>query len=127
MAAEDILKSYHSLTRVESSFRSLKTDLGLRPVYHQRQDRCAAYPFISVLSYHLLNTIELALKRKGCHKIWATIRSELSTHMRTTVIMSDKNGAIHNIRVSSTPEPHHSKIYDMLGIKDPLGKVHLKL
>ncbi len=127
MAEEDILKSYHSLTRVESSFRSLKTDLGLRPVYHQRQDRCAAHLFISVLAYHLLNTIELALLDKGCHKSWATIRDELSTHMRTTVIMSDEKGAIHHIRVSSSPEPHHRKIYDMLGIADPLGKVHLKL
>jgi len=127
MAEEDILKSYHTLTRVESAFRSLKTDLGLRPIYHQRQDRCAAHLFISVLAYHLLNTIELALAGKGCHKSWATIRDELSTHMRTTVIMSDKNGAIHHIRVSSSPEPHHRKIYDMLGIADPLGKVHLKL
>ncbi|MFO7929314.1 MAG: transposase, partial [Candidatus Humimicrobiaceae bacterium] len=127
MAEEDILKSYHTLTRVESSFRSLKTDLGLRPVYHQRQDRCAAHLFISVLAYHLLNTIELALLDNGCHKSWATIRDELSTHMRTTVIMSDSDGAIHHIRVSSSPEPHHRKIYDMLGIADPLGKVHLKL
>lgn len=127
MKAEDILASYHSLTRVESSFRSLKTDLGLRPIYHQKKGRCAAHLFISVLAYHLLNTIELALLDTGCHKSWATIRDELSTHMRTTVIMSDKGGAIHHIRVSSSPESHHRKIYDMLGIADPLGKVHLKL
>ena len=127
MAEEDILKSYHSLTRVESSFRSLKTDLGLRPVFHQKEARCRAHLFISVLAYHLLNTIELALKDKGCNKSWATIRDKLSTHMRTTVIMSGSDGAIHHIRVSSSPEPHHKKIYDMLGIADPLGKVHLKL
>jgi len=127
MAEEDILKSYHSLTRVESSFRSLKTDLGLRPVFHQKEARCRAHLFISVLAYHLLNTIELALKDKGCNKSWATIRDELSTHMRTTVIMSGSDGAIHHIRVSSSPEPHHKKIYGMLGIADPLGKVHLKL
>jgi transposase len=127
MEAEDILNSYHSLTRVESSFSSLKTDLGLRPVFHQKESRCRAHLFISVLAYHLLNTIELALRDKGCHKSWTTIRDELSTHMRTTVIMSDESGAIHHIRVSSSPEPHHRKIYDMLGIADPLGKVHLKL
>jgi transposase len=127
MDKEDILKSYHTLTRVEAAFRSLKTDLGLRPVFHQKESRCAAHLFISVLAYHLLNTIELALLDSGCHKSWATIRDELSTHMRTTVIMTDKNGAIHHIRVSSSPEPHHRKIYDMLGIADPLGKIHLKL
>ena len=127
MAAEDILKSYHSLARVESAFRSLKTDLGLRPLYHHKASRCSAHLFISVLAYHLLNTIELALTQKGEHKRWSTIRDELSTHMRTTVIMTDKEGAIHHIRVSSSPETHQKKIYDMLGIKDRLGKVHLKL
>ena len=127
MDAADILKSYHSLARVESAFRSLKTDLGLRPVYHHKADRCSAHLFISVLAYHLLNTIELALLDSGEHKRWATIRDELSTHMRTTVIMTDKEGAIHHIRVSSSPETHHKKIYDILVVKDPLGKVHLKL
>ena len=127
MAAEDILKSYHSLARVESAFRSLKTDLGLRPVYHHKADRCSAHLFISVLAYHLLNTIELALLEGGEHKRWSTIRDELSTHMRTTVIMTDKEGAIHHIRVSSSPETHQKKIYDILAVKDRLGKVHLKL
>ena len=127
MEAEDILKSYHSLARVESAFRSLKTDLGLRPLYHHKASRCSAHLFISVLAYHLLNTIELALTQKGEHKRWSTIRDELSTHMRTTVIMTDSEGAIHHIRVSSSPETHQKKIYDMLGVKDRLGKVHLKL
>jgi transposase len=127
MEAEDILKSYHSLARVESAFRSLKTDLGLRPVYHHKAKRCSAHLFISVLAYHLLNTIELSLLEKGEHKRWSTIRDELSTHMRTTVIMTDKEGAIHHIRVSSSPETHHKKIYDILAVKNPLGKVHLRL
>ncbi len=127
MDAEDILKSYHTLSRVEAAFGTLKTDLGLRPIYHQKEDRCKAHLFLSVLTYHLLNTIELALKNKGDTRKWSTIRDELSTHTRTTVIMTDSNGAIHHIRLSSTPEANHQQIYDMLGIKDNLGKIHIKL
>jgi transposase len=127
MDAADILKAYHSLARVEAAFSSLKTDLGLRPVYHHKEDRCRAHLFISVLAYHLLNTIELALRDKGDHRKWFTIRKELSTHTRTTVIMADSEGGIHHIRLSSTPEISHQRIYDMLGIKDKLGKIHLKL
>jgi transposase len=127
MSAADILKSYHSLARIEASFSSLKTDLGLRPVYHQKEARCRAHLFITVLAYHLLNTIELSLKDKGCSKKWSSVRDELSTHTRTTVIMADSDGGIHHIRLSSTPEPSHCKIYDMLGIKDKLGKIHVKL
>jgi transposase len=127
MSAADILKSYHSLARIEASFSSLKTDLGLRPVYHQKEERCRAHLFITVLAYHLLNTIELALKHKGCSRKWSSLRDELSTHTRTTVIMADSDGGIHHIRLSSTPEPSHREIYDMLGIKDKLGKIHVKL
>ena len=127
MKDKDILVSYHTLTRVEAAFRSLKTDLGLRPVYHQKKDRCAAHLFISVLAYHLLNTIELKLIGNGEHKRWSTVKDELSTHARTTVIMTDSDWGIHHIRVSSSPEPHQKRVYDMLGAKDPLGKVHLKL
>ncbi len=127
MDAADILKAYHSLSRVEAAFSSLKTDLGLRPVYHHKEDRCRAHLFISVLAYHLLNTIELALRSKGDTRKWSTIREELSTHTRTTVIMADSEGAIHHIRLSSTPEVSHQEIYDALGIKDRLGKIHLKL
>ena len=127
MKPEDILKSYLTLTRIEAAFSSLKTDLGLRPVHHQKADRSRAHLFISVLAYHLLNTIELGLLDKGYNHKWSTIRDELSTHMRTTVIMSSKDGAIHHIRISSTPEPRHQKIYSLLDIKDPLKKIHLKL
>lgn len=127
MEAEEILKSYTMLTRVEKAFQSLKTDLGIRPIYHQKAERTRGHLFISVLAYHLLNSIEVNLKDKGCTKKWSTIRRQLSTHMRTIVIMTDRKGGIHHIRVSSTPESSHQEIYNLLDIKDPLKRIHLKL
>jgi len=41
--------------------------------------------------------------------------------------MTDKDGGIHHIRVSSSPEEIHRKIYNLLEIKDPLKRIHLKL
>jgi len=127
MDSLNILESYLMLTRVEDAFKSLKTDLGIRPVYHHKANRTKAHLFISVLAYHLLNTIEIKLSEKGCSSKWSTVRKDLSTHMRTTVIMSDKDGGIHHIRVSSSPEQIHRKIYELLDIKDSLKKIHLKL
>jgi len=127
MKAANILKAYHSLTKIEASFKSLKTDLGIRPIYHQMVGRSMGHLFISVLAYHLLNTIELNLLSKGETSKWSTIRDELSTHMRTTVILTGTDGNIHHTRVSSRPEPRHREIYNLLQIKDPLKKIHLKL
>ncbi len=127
MKAADILKSYHSLARIEAAFKSLKTDLGIRPVYHQTAKRSMGHLFISVLAYHLLNTIELDLASKGERVKWSTIKDELSTHMRTTVILTGTDGDIYHTRVSSRPEIRHKEIYDLLKIKDPLKRIHLKL
>jgi len=53
------------LTNLESAFRSLKTDLGLRPVFHQIDRRVEGHLFISVLGYHFVHTLRQLLKAKG--------------------------------------------------------------
>jgi transposase len=49
------------LTEVESAFRSMKTELGLRPVYHQKQDRIVGHLFITVLAFRLVQTLRFPL------------------------------------------------------------------
>ena len=44
-----------TLTNIEAAFRDLKTDFGIRLVYHQNAERTKAHLFIGVLAYHLLN------------------------------------------------------------------------
>ena len=116
MSAEEIWKLYMTVLRVESAFEAMKTDLGLRPVRHQLARRTEAHLFISVLAYLILNSIEYQLKKKGDHRKWSTICKELSTHDRTTVILTDDNDNIHHIRVSGTPEKRHQEIYEKLNV-----------
>jgi len=124
LEAKEIWELYTTLVRVEDAFRDLKTDLGFRPVHHQLEKRTEAHLFISVLAYHLLITIERELQIQGDHRRWATVRDELSTHQRTTVIMTDEEDQIHHIRVSGIPESEHAKIYQLLKVKDPLKRDH---
>lgn len=117
MPAEDIWKLYMTLTRVESAFRSMKEDLGMRPVYHQTEERTAAHLFITVLAYHLLATIENLLTRQGDTRTWGTLRDVMSTLMRGTVSMRDDQHSTYNIRLSGEPEGEHQNILDMLDIR----------
>ena len=50
----ELWKLYMTLTHVESAFRAMKSELGMRPVYHQNETRSGAHLFITVLTYHLL-------------------------------------------------------------------------
>ena len=65
-------------TNLESVFRSLKTDLGLRPVFHQIDRRVEGHLFISVLAYHFVHTRRLQLKTQGNDDSWETLRQAIA-------------------------------------------------
>ncbi len=123
LAAPEIWNIYMTLTKVEEAFRSLKSDLGLRPVYHQLARRTAAHLFISVLAYHLLCAIEITLRQHHDKRRWSTINEVLSTHMRTTMVLTNDKGVVYHLRASGAPEPVHKEIYRLLDISDPLGRL----
>ena len=123
-SGRDIWKLYMTLTRVEDAFKSLKTDLGTRPIHHQLGHRTAAHLFISVLAYHLLISIEYQLYQQRDKRRWSTIRKVLETHQRDTIILTDEKDNIHHIRQSGQPESVHLDIYKKLDIIDPLPRHH---
>jgi transposase len=114
LTAETIWKTYVLLTHVESAFRSLKSVLNLRPIRHQREDRCQAHTFLCVLAYHLLHAIETTLRNNEEYRTWETIRKELSSHQVVTVALPAQSGEVYTIRKPTRAEPHHREIYDDL-------------
>ena len=122
--SRNIWSLYTTLTEVEGVFRDLKSDLGIRPVFHQKADRCMAHLFVSILAYFLLSNIEHRLRAKGDTRSWKTVRSLFDTLCRTTVTGRDPHtGFDYRIRMTSTPEPEHRGILDKLGIKGLLRRV----
>jgi transposase len=122
LSQEEIWHLYVTLTRVEEAFRALKSDLGLRPVYHQLARRTSAHLFISVLAYHLYGAIAYELSSKSDTRRPSTIFERLATHMRATVTLTDGERKVHHLRVSTTPDPDQRQIFDSLGITDPLPR-----
>jgi len=116
-------KLYMTQSRVESAFRAMKGNLGMRPVYHQTSERSAAHLFITVLGYHMLATMSKQMEKWHDTRDWSTIHEILSTHMRNTIIMKDDAGKVIHVRVSGLPEQTHLDIYTKLGIKNPLKTV----
>jgi len=97
----------------------MKSELGMRPIYHQNDVRTSAHLFITVLAYHILSAIERRLVQHNDTRQWRTIREVLSTHARVTVVMKDINGIIYHHRASGKPEDVHQDIYKKLGVSDP--------
>ena len=52
----------------------------------------------------------------------ATIKDQLSTHQRSTVSLRGEGDILHQVRLSSTPEPVHQETYRILDRSDPLAR-----
>jgi transposase len=121
--AKTLWETYTMLTDLESAFRSLKSELGFRPVYHQYEHRIDGHLFISILAYHLLHTIRYQLKAQGIHHSWDTVRKILNRQYRitSTIQLSDEKSA--TIRKTSSPTAEQLEIYQALKITSTPGKI----
>ena len=113
---ERLWRTYSTLTDLESVFRSLKSELGLRPVFHSKEERADGHLFITVLAYQCVQVLRTELKAAGITGSWATLRQTLSIQRRVTTILQHKNGRTFHIRKSTLPDPDLADIYKALAI-----------
>ena len=114
--------TYTLLTDLEAVFRSLKSELGMRPVFHQKTHRVEGHLFISVLAYNLVHQIRLRLKAQGIGDSWETIRSTLSTQVRMTTCLRGEGGEQIHIRKSNYPNAAQQVLLRALGLSWNPGK-----
>ena len=91
---EKLLRTYWRLTEIEATFRSLKTELRLRPVWHSKDSRIAAHLFIGVLAYHGVHLIRTRLRAGGITLSWEFIRHRLCTWVRITTTVREVSGGL---------------------------------
>jgi len=113
---EEIWNLYITLTDIEDSFRAMKSELGLRPNFHQKDERIKAHLFITILAYHILNSIQQCLHKQEIYMRWKTIRNILSTQRRAINSFTNKEGKTIWIKNISEPNPGCKNIYDTLNI-----------
>ena len=63
--AEDLWSRYMQLTEAEASFRALKSELSIRPLFHQKEPRVKAHVMVAFLGYALWVTLKHLLKRRA--------------------------------------------------------------
>lgn len=114
LSDEEAWRTYILLTRAENAFRSMKSPLWERPIFHQLERRVQTHIFLCVLAYHLLVAIEKMFLDNDEHTSWETIRQTLSTHQIATVVLPCSDGKVLRIRRATTPEQVHRNIYSHL-------------
>lgn len=115
-SAEQLWRTYVMLTDLEAVFRSLKSELGLRPIFHHKQARADGHLFISVLAYQFVQIIRTRLTDRGIHDSWISLRKILQVQRRTTSRFNSRGGRTLSVRKASQPEAQLAKLYAALAL-----------
>lgn len=97
-----IWKRYIQLTEVEDAFRTEKHDLGMRPIYHRKQDRAQAHILVCFLALAMWRTLQQWMKASGLGTAPRKFIEEMREVKSLDVLLPAKDKTIR-LRVVSTP------------------------
>jgi len=116
-------RTYTMLTDLEAVFRSLKSELGLRPVYHHKEERTEGHLFITVLAYQAVQVLRKKLKAKGITESWIGLRQTLSVQQRVTATFKQREGHTLHVRKATVAEPKLQELYAALELSPSPGGI----
>jgi len=116
--SEDLLwQCYNVIREIEATFRVLKTDLDLRPIYHQKDENTMAHLHLGLLAYWVVNTVRYQLKQKGINSGWREIVRIMNTQKAVTTLAQNHVEEVLKIRRCSDPNQKVIELYDALKYK----------
>ena len=108
---------YNTIREIESTFRTLKTDLDLRPIYHKSDAATMAHLHLGLLAYWVVNTVRCKLKAHGIHSNWQEIVRIGNTQKIITTHGTNLAGANIGVRKCSEPSTQLRNIQSILQLK----------
>ena len=117
LSETDIWDIYNTLTRIEETFRTLKTDLSLRPVFHISDEQSDAHIHLGIVAYMIVNSIRYQLKKQDINFSWETITRIMNTQKLIVSTVKDNKNQILLIKSCTVPIPQVLEIYHALNFK----------
>lgn len=117
-AEEDIWSFYNVIRTVEETFRCLKTDLDIRPVYHKSDDGVKAHLNLAVLAYWVVSTINYQLRQAGIHQSWSETKRVFETQKVVSSQVMKEDQRVVEIRQCTEPSENVRTLYRILKITE---------
>jgi transposase len=120
-SAEELWRTYIQLTEAEAAFRIHKSDLSIRPIWHQKAERVQAHILVCFLAYVLWKTLEQWQRRAGLGNTPRTILEEIGRIQSTDVVLPVKNQPTRELRIRCVvrPDAAQAMLLDRLGLRLP--------
>lgn len=121
---EELWKTYMQLTEAEAAFKIHKTDLSLRPIWHQKEDRVLAHILVCFLGYVLWKALGQLCRQAGLGDEPRRVLDELAEIRLVDVVLPTRGGIEIRQRCVSHPTEHQKILLDRLQLKLP-SRMHL--
>ena len=118
---EELWHAYVQLTEAEAAFRVHKSDLQIRPVWHQREHRVGAHILVCFLAYVLWKTLAARCHQGGLGDEPRQVFEELSEITLVDVVLPTRQGAEIRKRCISQPTEHQRILLQRLGLRLPVA------
>lgn len=118
---EELWKTYTQLTEAEAAFRVQKSDLAIRPIWHQKAERIKAHILVCFLGYALWKTLQQWQSRAGLGDSPRTILTEVSRITAADIVLplADASGRELRIRCVVRPDRAQAILLERLGLRLP--------
>lgn len=116
---EELWRAYIQLTEAEEAFRIQKSDLRIRPVWHQKQERVEAHILVCFLTYVLWRTLGQMCRAAGLGDEPRKVFAELSELAVVDVVLPARNGVTIRKRCVARPDEHQAILLQRLGLALP--------
>ena len=118
-SAQDLWQTYIQLTQAESAFRTHKSELGLRPIWHQTRDRVQAHILFSFLAYAMCKTLEEWMTRSRLGHGVRTVIEEIARIKLSDVVLPTTTGRRLCLRCVTDADEPQRVLLSRLGLKLP--------
>lgn len=116
---EELWRAYIQLTEAEEAFRIQKSDLRIRPVWHQKQERVEAHILVCFLTYVLWRTLGQMCRAAGLGDEPRKVFAELSELAVVDVVLPARDGVTIRKRCVARPDEHQAILLQRLGLALP--------
>lgn len=118
-SGEELWKAYIQLTEAEAAFGIHKSDLKIRPVWHQKTERVQSHILVSFLAYVLWKTLAQMCKAAGIGDEPRRVFAELGKIRVVDVVLPTRTGHEIRRRCVSQPSDHQAILLQRLGLNLP--------
>jgi transposase len=118
-SGEELWRAYVQLTEAESAFRIQKSDLALRPIWHQKEDRVQAHILVCFLTYVVWKTLGRMCHQAGLGDEPRKVFEQLQQIRIVDVVLTTRSGVEIRRRCVTRPTEHQAILLQRLGLLLP--------